>query len=731
MAMKDFEFKQFMIQKGERVALGVAGFLALLLILFNVKSFLNAGPKKNADVLEKMTKDLDSKLASNVPTKEADKPGNPEDSLGDFNFNFITDSSEFLVKTLFLTQEPIDMNRRQPTLLTPFEGKAAVVQAQTMSYILRKNEKTGKLEVKVKLDSTASTASGGMPPASGGGDTRKKDNAQFKYNFGATGGNKGRPAGGAGMLGGNGGKYNNNDSYGKDLTGAAEDVKTEWVAAESIDEKQGATLMKTIRPVRMAEIVASFPYKAEVEEFRKKLRKQTLRDVLEEASVDEAEDTDENAASGQTRKLESFRFVGVVVERRQVDSQGKPIFPDAGPGKNGWEPLDVVGEYKPLLVLSNMQTQEEDSDLEEYGLMNDGLVMQRLLSLREDQYPKIETELPSIQKTIAAMKNDKKKDTVIGTAKNFDPDNFNVFGKGKSADKAGGNTATGTPGNTPNMTAMPKSGGRSFGAMPKGGTGTGQMQDDSKFLVPEYCLIRVLDVTVKPGESYQYRLRVRMANPNYGLQERVADPNFAERKESNKDLKPNPDNLWYEIPGIVTVPTEMHYYAVDQKVLDGDKYAGSNARANIGRDQTVLQIHKYLENASPTGTKNVPIGEWSVAERVIVSRGEPIDRAVRVKVPVLVEELGEFKLASTLVSNEKGASRDPGIDVRFEGVPGRPAILVDFDSTQQRYKRAGGDEVTDRPAQEVLILGPDGKLEAHNTAIDAKDKASEDDLKNG
>ena len=741
MAMKDFEFKKFMVQKGERVALGVAGFLMLLLILFNVKSFLNAGPKKNADVLEKMTKDLNGKLASNVPTKESDKPGAVEDSLGSFNFNFITDPSEFVVSRLFMTQEPLDMNRRQPELLTPVEGKIAFVQAQTMSYILQKNEKTGKLEVKVRLDSTATT--GGTPMAPMGNAARKNDNIKFSQKF--AGGPRGRPGSFSPPLGGRG--FSGNDPNSRLLTGVGEDVKTEWVSVESLGEKEGATLMKTIRPVRMAEIVASFPYKAEVDEFRRKLRKQSLRDVLEEASDIDAEDTDDAGAVSQPRKLEAFRFLGIVVERRLVDSQGKVIYADAGPYKNGWEPLDVVGEYKPLLVLSNMQTQEEDPELDEYGLMPDGLVMQRLLSLREDQYPKIETELPTIQKTLAAMKKETTKaprpasvkettkDTIVAVQRNFDPDNFNPFSKGKSDTP---NTGTNPmsprgPGN-PAMTMKP-SGGRNFGMpAPRSGPapGNGPMGGVSdNFLVPDYCLIRVIDVTVKPGESYQYRLRVRMANPNYGLQDRVADPNFADKIEANKDLKPNPDKLWFEIPGFVTVPTEMHIYALDQKELDRGSYNGGYRDAKVSRDQTVLQIHKYLDSAAPSKGKNVPIGEWSVAERVVVTRGEVIDRPVRVKVPILAEELGEFKLASTLVSSEKGASRDPGIDVRFEGVPGRPEILVDFDSNQQRYKRAGGEEITERPAQEVLILGSDGRLLAHNTYIDATDKASEEDLKNG
>src|SRR5262249_27922819 len=67
--------------------------------------------------------------------------------------------------------------------------------------------------------------------------------------------------------------------------------------------------------------------------------------------------------------------------------------------------------------------------------------------------------------------------------------------------------------------------------------------------LPKHCLLRVLDVTVEPGNSYQYRLRVRMANPNQG------------RGSSARAIV----SAWYECPEPVVVPPDVTFYAVDQK----------------------------------------------------------------------------------------------------------------------------------------------------------------------
>src|SRR5260370_19960580 len=132
MAMKDFDWKKFMIQKGERVALGVAGFITLLLLIFNVKSIFSAGPAKNADVLKKKTQVLRDQLASNRP-KDSDKPEKSDDVMRSFDFTYINDPSRYQLPPLFPASGSVDHKRLQPELYAPVDGKAAAVHAQLSS----------------------------------------------------------------------------------------------------------------------------------------------------------------------------------------------------------------------------------------------------------------------------------------------------------------------------------------------------------------------------------------------------------------------------------------------------------------------------------------------------------------------------------------------------------------------------------------------------------------------
>ena len=67
-------------------------------------------------------------------------------------------------------------------------------------------------------------------------------------------------------------------------------------------------------PLRIAEIVASFPYKDQVREFREKLRLPSDAAVLSELSLEEDKDG---------RKQNAFRFLGVTIQRRQLDAAGQ------------------------------------------------------------------------------------------------------------------------------------------------------------------------------------------------------------------------------------------------------------------------------------------------------------------------------------------------------------------------------------------------------------------------
>ena len=58
--------------------------------------------------------------------------------------------------------------------------------------------------------------------------------------------------------------------------------------------------------------------------------------------------------------------------------------------------------------------------------------------------------------------------------------------------------------------------------------------DKKEVLVPDYCLIRFIDADdkLKPGMTYEYRLQIKVANPNYGKPKDIlAYPSLAEDKD--------------------------------------------------------------------------------------------------------------------------------------------------------------------------------------------------------
>src|SRR5947199_274616 len=61
-------------------------------------------------------------------------------------------------------------------------------------------------------------------------------------------------------------------------------VKTEFVDVDKFGERTDARLLYTVRPSRQVHIVASFPHKAQLEEFKNKLRRPSILDVLSEPS---------------------------------------------------------------------------------------------------------------------------------------------------------------------------------------------------------------------------------------------------------------------------------------------------------------------------------------------------------------------------------------------------------------------------------------------------------------
>jgi hypothetical protein len=407
-----------------------------------------------------------------------------------------------------------------------------------------------------------------------------------------------------------------------------------FVPLEELGKNNNFALARTVRPLRQAIIVGSFPYKEQVEEFQRKLGLKKVEDVLTDVSGKTAE--------GEKTPLPAFRFLGVDLERRRVNAEGKPLT-----GRDGkplpWEEVNPSESYRPYVWQNGKRFEPDAAALEKISFA--GLVMPRLALMRSGQYPPVERRLATLQKTLDRLKAD----------------------------------ATALPG---------------------------------------HCLIRLIDVDVLPGDIYRYRFRVRMANPNYKRTD-VASPELAER---NTPLL----SAWFEIPQLVAVPPEYHVYAVDQSELD-KKYEGQNKDVRYDPNrQAAFQIHKWLGHASPDGRTDFPVGEWSVAERVIVSRGEFVGPRQRVEVPYWSTARERFVLAGDKsIQGEK----TKGILVDFNPPDGDPMILVDFEGGQLSYTRAAANDdkaervrVTEKAGSEALILSPDGKLLSRTSWTDSNDK---------
>src|SRR4051812_21579235 len=83
MAKPKFDFKQFLLQHGERLGLGVAGAITGFLLLMCILAFFSSGsPAEKADALKQPTEWVDLKLKdpNNVPG-DKDKPENAQERL--------------------------------------------------------------------------------------------------------------------------------------------------------------------------------------------------------------------------------------------------------------------------------------------------------------------------------------------------------------------------------------------------------------------------------------------------------------------------------------------------------------------------------------------------------------------------------------------------------------------------------------------------------------------------
>ncbi len=749
--MAKISFKDLLLQKGEKIALIVGGGMAGLLGLYGLVQVATADSpaaksgefKKTADALASSTRapgqDVDplppwlSKSASftkvdprafdlqGTPFEPVDTPDrlrkNPKVlSIVDYQFNilrmpmrahdiYVAENGETMVGVL----ESVKPAAAEVQAIQRF------VSSATKQFVGTKPDSRRKMQPP-PLPPGGSGSPGGSGGMSGPGGSRPD----------APGGLMG--GGSSGGYGGSGG-----DTYGG---GAREDKSVVYkTAAEAASGKY--VLAETIYPLRAVVITASFPIKDQLKEIMIALRLKTLQ----EAAV---ESTGTTGQPGPT-------FDGFDVDRRTLGPDGK---------WGAYAPLEHEKEMYGTIYNRAMGIQADNEWLSYFVRPGERMVFP--LPQPADglgTYPPI--TLTTINTTIDKLKKAGEQPiTESEQAKRFkgvpgtgDPYQFlssggagsgsgtpgSLGGPGASSGvggpggygSGGGDPRRPGGGTVPGGSGSPPPGGAAGRPSAPGDLGGSNLQASPVDDMIEHTLLRFLDPTVQPGTSYQYKIRVRMKNPNYKKPQLVGAANDAE-----KEFLEGP---WVEILQPVSVPAESYVYAQNadtyldtantllttyskttplKKVLEVEE-------VQTGR-RAVVQVQRFMPaiRIEGGGNRTEPVGTWVVAD-VPVGPGEFIGKRQLVELPLWNAGQSNYTLrelsSSVKIPGVPAAQQPKGWPVNFR----TPAVLVDFAGGNTKA-RVGDREVTDTADTELLILQPDGQLTVKDSGTDVPDRTRTD-----
>lgn len=227
------------------------------------------------------------------------------------------------------------------------------------------------------------------------------------------------------------------------------------------------------------------------------------------------------------------------------------------------------------------------------------------------------------------------------------------------------------------------------------------------------AVVYFIDPEVEPGKVYQYALQVRIANPNHGKEKLVAFASLAKDRELQKG------DTWVYTHAI-KIPDEYQLYAVDQQILDdwaADK-VDKKGPPNL-KDRTTFQIHQWVKTTRDE-TDDYVIGDWAIAERLLVARGDHIGYQAPVQVPVWRLLKNSFEMPHTIKDKKDKKKDKPGIIIKLsrstDDKQSDPPVLVDFVGGR-KFKSSGAFE--EEAAVDALVVESDGSLRVLNSRIDS------------
>jgi hypothetical protein len=719
-----------LVDKGEKIGLGVAAVVGVGLLALGLMSALNR-PQDPAE----FSKDLDAKAKQlTAKMNGAPDPIDPvPDTVGQpYKFDPLAvarDRSEYYDPTV-----PPDPRRITPVILSVVEGQAdmAVLKILANDFKLERDPMTQEV-IKVKVGVVGAKNPNDKIDPEKAKEFMKSMNQRFKGKIpkkrkaplgggmpggGFTGGFGGRPGGGGGYPGGGGGYPGGGSGDGRPgggggpgpgfgegsgpgtglpggfgMTGgttAKQEYEVTYIegADDEEIEKQlnGRRLAITIWPQKMVVLQASFPYRAQLEMFRKALRYQKVEDLY-------------------THPDDMPVFYGVDVQRRAYGPKGEQL--------EDWQTIELAVNSQDLRAVK-LYYNEDSADLKRVELHEDNMLVMPLPHELTGKYP--DMKLKTIKDAIEKMKKADPKNTAPPAPKTRFQGESNPFKRDE-----GPSAGLYNPGGEGGMMGSFFPGG---GAKPGGKKGNETAPAaPEKYEPPDFIYVRAYDAEIRDGLTYEYRIRVKVKNPNYGKTDQVSKKSDAE----NEELPPL-EEQWFVIPQKVKVPRAWDFYVIDPPVKQPNTIKPLPIPSR-DKGEAVVQFQEWKERVYVNGVEE-PVGDW-VQSELIATRGQFVYGMAFAPVPIWSPTENAFVLRE-IPGEKTPKGKDPRRGVEL--YPVRPKTLLAVDvaggkppslaakvppNVGQPTNRAG--LVDDQSAVEALFLLPDGTMEVHSSARDKAD----------
>jgi hypothetical protein len=769
--MKNLQIGKWLAEYGERIALGVALVIMLLLSLWGL---LSSGPDLTPDKARQVADDLKRKLRTQpaseqmlrqyLPVRVEEIERNTEGVI-----NAIPAGAINLDKRIGRPGELGGLFRRNPKVLEPVATKGAPVFVVHSRYevVCERDRKTNQVVCStwvvqpkpgVKAPELKATPTKPNDPRQQWLQQRLKNLGHFLPGMGPMAGPGGVPGAGGPMLPpmGAGGAEGSGPGGSAAVAGVQNvNVETQYeLKLVPVTESAKYPLAEFLNCREAVLLVAAFPYAEQMQEIADAL----LLERHQAPSLFKGIEVQKRVfALGDN--LRGIPDELIIWDPQTNDLRRVAYIPDL-PNREelGWLPVNV--QAAALQVASAVDFEQEADPLWQVLLSFSRRLVMRLPKMHgSGTYPwkELAQSIPEIRETIKKIEENQKlfqkppeedprlKPNVNEAFEDVSPVRPAVGPMGEGSDAGphpgGFGSAPGGPAKPPQL-LKPNLGGGSAPAGPKMPAESNQPAAAPAPVIvtewPDYCLIRFLDIFDRRADmrfyphasggrpiGVQYRIRVVLQNPNF-RETRVQRPEMA--------LPETLEGPWSPPSEIMPLHYATYLYAEprDTKVT--------------GRlDQTPVQIHRWLgiilanipdpqPNDKPRKKRvEFAVGDWVVGS-TWVGRGEFIGLYAELPLAVWAPHVPVY--ANHLEGGAQRGDRAGAIE-RFGRFVVQPdadtdafktgSILLDFDNnyTWNDYARQKLNNslnvTTDLVPQEVLIFTEDGRIIARNAQRDASD----------